>query len=581
MKLELKFLSSRSGKSLVLKIENKTYLFNIFEGFQRYCIEKKQSLNSIDAFFLTSRYNVPPLMATYLSLLDCEMGNFNVISSFNVDFRTVHKFAYSEDRAPIFTNSYSDQFIKVEIVDSESEKISNFIIELSKIRGKFYPEKLPSKIPRNLYKDFISKGSLTFEGQNFILSDYSDPEIVLNKICLVFSQSDLDKLPKNVKCFFCFHYSVYKQLLELFPKLNTNSENDNKNLSGIYLISDNCEIEYESFYENQTSLYETDPRFILPYSFKTDYSNIEPSHCLKSGDCFVFNKELGFVFNPHVYKIPSSRNPLNMKYPSIQFLGTGCAIPSKLRNVSSILYQNEDHAILLDCGEDTLSQIERLFGDFEVMKKLKIVYISHLHADHMIGIAQIVKYCPNKLVIIGSDFIKEYLNYFGFFDENTANDFTFISTTPIKIKGNEYYKNPSECESMKDNFIETICVDEFIFRICACQHSKSSTSVSIFDQNCKKSFSYSGDTVPSTLFAYLSKDNNVMIHEATFETGCEDRAGVTEHTIYHEAVEIFRLSQAHQLLLTHFSNRNKRDLGEVEEEPDVKSVGDFFNYTFL
>jgi hypothetical protein len=46
---------------------------------------------------------------------------------------------------------------------------------------------------------------------------------------------------------------------------------------------------------------------------------------------------------------------------AISFLGTGCAIPSKYRNVSGILLQlSRDSGMLLDCGEGTWQQLVRM-----------------------------------------------------------------------------------------------------------------------------------------------------------------------------------------------------------------------------
>ena len=48
---------------------------------------------------------------------------------------------------------------------------------------------------------------------------------------------------------------------------------------------------------------------------------------------------------------------------SLTFLGTGAAIPSLTRNVSSTyLKYGESGGILLDCGEGTLTQLYRLYG---------------------------------------------------------------------------------------------------------------------------------------------------------------------------------------------------------------------------
>lgn len=44
--------------------------------------------------------------------------------------------------------------------------------------------------------------------------------------------------------------------------------------------------------------------------------------------------------------------------------------------------------MLLDCGEGTCDQIVRFYGKDaanDIFKKLDIIYVSHLHADHHIG----------------------------------------------------------------------------------------------------------------------------------------------------------------------------------------------------
>lgn len=64
-------------------------------------------------------------------------------------------------------------------------------------------------------------------------------------------------------------------------------------------------------------------------------------------------------------------------YPKIVMLGTGSSIPSKVRNTSGILLRiDENHSILLDCGEGTFGQIIKLYGKSEtdnIMKTLKVL----------------------------------------------------------------------------------------------------------------------------------------------------------------------------------------------------------------
>lgn len=57
------------------------------------------------------------------------------------------------------------------------------------------------------------------------------------------------------------------------------------------------------------------------------------------------------------------------------------------------LIYSKDTCILLDVGEGSMGQIRRFYGDDaeNVIKKLKAIYISHLHADHHMGLFGILQ----------------------------------------------------------------------------------------------------------------------------------------------------------------------------------------------
>lgn len=77
----------------------------------------------------------------------------------------------------------------------------------------------------------------------------------------------------------------------------------------------------------------------------------------------------------------------------ITFLGTGAAIPSKYRNVTGI-YLNlfSRGGMLVDCGEGSFGQLKRRFGErvWDVIRQLKCIWISHIHADHHAGLTRYV-----------------------------------------------------------------------------------------------------------------------------------------------------------------------------------------------
>ena len=89
------------------------------------------------------------------------------------------------------------------------------------------------------------------------------------------------------------------------------------------------------------------------------------------------------------------REDLVGKDAEIICLGTGSAVPSKYRNVSGTLIRVPGcGSYLLDCGENTLGQMKRVFSHIEfveVLRDLKLIWISHLHADHHLGTVAIIK----------------------------------------------------------------------------------------------------------------------------------------------------------------------------------------------
>ena len=76
-------------------------------------------------------------------------------------------------------------------------------------------------------------------------------------------------------------------------------------------------------------------------------------------------------------------------------LGTGSALPSLHRNVAGTLLRVPGYgSYLFDVGENTLGQLKRIFSTeelAEVFRDLKMIWISHLHADHHLGTTAVIK----------------------------------------------------------------------------------------------------------------------------------------------------------------------------------------------
>jgi ribonuclease Z len=100
-------------------------------------------------------------------------------------------------------------------------------------------------------------------------------------------------------------------------------------------------------------------------------------------------------FNFSINDVQSLVNaPSGFEYNGITIypLGTASAIPSKYRNVSSTLVIVKSTNILLDCGEGTYGQLCRRFGKdvSKILYNLHSIFISHLHADHHLGLFTIL-----------------------------------------------------------------------------------------------------------------------------------------------------------------------------------------------
>jgi ribonuclease Z len=72
----------------------------------------------------------------------------------------------------------------------------------------------------------------------------------------------------------------------------------------------------------------------------------------------------------------------------IVFLGTGGTYPSKTRNVSSVAVQIGPDVVMFDCGEGTQRQL--MHSPISFMR-IRAIFVTHLHADHFLGLAGLVQ----------------------------------------------------------------------------------------------------------------------------------------------------------------------------------------------
>lgn len=71
----------------------------------------------------------------------------------------------------------------------------------------------------------------------------------------------------------------------------------------------------------------------------------------------------------------------------VVFMGTAASVPSPGRGLSSMLVRRGGERLLLDCGEGTQRQLMRSTG----LGDLDGVFVTHLHADHVLGLPGMLK----------------------------------------------------------------------------------------------------------------------------------------------------------------------------------------------
>ncbi|KAL1874317.1 hypothetical protein Daus18300_003681 [Diaporthe australafricana] len=239
-------------------------------------------------------------------------------------------------------------------------------------------------------------------------------------------------------------------------------------------------------------------------------------------------------------------------------LGTGSALPSKYRNVSATLVRVPGYGnYLFDCGENTLGQLRRIYGydgTDEILRDLKIIWISHLHADHHLGTASLIKAwndataSENSRLGVAShvgmiDWLREYAD---------IEDYGFDRLRLIQITG------PPKANSKQNTFVlnEAFRRELGITRIDAArvEHCYGALAC-VFTWPSGLKIAYSGDCRPSSAFAEIARDCTLLIHESTLDDELRDDALVKKHCTMSEALGVARDMRARRVLLTHFSQR--------------------------
>ncbi|KAH0721288.1 hypothetical protein KY290_006210 [Solanum tuberosum] len=292
---------------------------------------------------------------------------------------------------------------------------------------------------------------------------------------------------------------------------------------------------------------------------------------------------------PSKFSVPKCLENVQREDLEIVFLGTGSSIPSKYRNVSSI-YVNlfSKGGLLLDCGEGTLAQLKRRYGISgadSVVRNLKCIWISHIHADHHAGLARILALRHDLLkgvehepiLVIGpekvGEFLKEYIKLEDldmlFLDcwsttrskwDNMEAEDSSLQPCSKKLKPSTPLDDLTLLKRLRKVLGEAGLVRLISFPVVHCDDAfgvilESADRMNRGEVVLGWKVVYSGDTRPCSEVINASLGATILIHEATFEDGLVEEAIARNHSTIKEALEVGDSAGAYRVILTHFSQR--------------------------
>ncbi|KAG3025723.1 hypothetical protein PC121_g7047 [Phytophthora cactorum] len=269
----------------------------------------------------------------------------------------------------------------------------------------------------------------------------------------------------------------------------------------------------------------------------------------------------------------------------ITFLGTGCAIPSKYRNVTGMYLElptgNEEETwagMMLDCGEGSLGQMYRYVGGDkrrlqELVDRLKCVWISHNHADHHLGLLRLLSSrvsTMEPLLVIGPTPLQFWLDEYSAQDPTVRGKYSFVENYRFDESDSrsEEVESHAEAARVRAWLRETLNISQL--ECVPVKHALQSYAVVLtFVDGAKLAFS--GDCRPSDKLAEKAKDAFLIVHEATFEDELTKEAKDKAHCTMAEAIQVGSQANARHLLLTHFSQRYPKMAVMSSTSEDIES----------
>lgn len=278
----------------------------------------------------------------------------------------------------------------------------------------------------------------------------------------------------------------------------------------------------------------------------------------------------------------------------VTFLGTASSRPTIRRNVSALAVQREGDQYLFDCGEGTQRQMMRFGVGFAVRE----IFITHLHADHYLGLPGLLRTLSlqgreQELIIWGPPAGTQTLQSAVFVG---GDRFTFplhIRELPVDsaVRYEGYSIRAFRTEHTTGSFGLALLEDSrpgrfdvdraralgvpegpLFGRLHRGEEVRLDDGTVVGPEDLVgperpgRKFVYSGDTAPCSGVIEAAQAADLLVHECTFLDEESARARETRHSTARQAADVALRAGARRLIITHFSARHSEQPHQLEKE---------------
>ena len=270
----------------------------------------------------------------------------------------------------------------------------------------------------------------------------------------------------------------------------------------------------------------------------------------------------------------------------VLFLGTAGSSPSPRRGLPATLVRRGGDRLLVDCGEGTQRQLMRSVGLIE----LEEVFITHFHADHVLGLPGILKTFALRqrerpLTIHGPIGLRRLLEVLGPVIGKLTFELIVVELEPNDELERDGYRiaafatehvprgigfavvedpRPGEFNPIRARELGVTPGPDF-GRLQRGEVVNGVRPEQVMGETRRgRKIVLSGDTAPSEMTRLVAWDADLLVHEATFAEEEAARAAETAHSTARQAGELAAAANVQMLALTHISPRYAG--GELRDE---------------